>query len=188
MLSQGGLAIHAWANAAEAQQEEFCSDLEDNSVSVSHSGETAMRIVSLVPSITETLFALGLGSDEIVGRTAWCVSPEAEVLNVRIVGGTKTPSLRSIEDLRPDLVVLEREPGNGDALGLLGVIAGQRGKEREAVEFLRGAVAGLPGNIEHKFNLAKTLHGAGLRDEAIEMYRETVALDPARVSVRPETL
>ena len=72
-------------------------------------------------------------------------------------------------------VVLEREPGNGDALGLLGVIAGQRGKEREAVEFLRGAVAGLPGNIEHKFNLAKTLHGAGLRDEAIEMYRVTVA-------------
>ncbi len=78
-------------------------------------------------------------------------------------------------------LVLEREPGNGDALGLLGVIAGQRGQDRTSVEFLRGAVAGRPGNAEHKFNLAKALQTAGLRDEAIGLYREGLALNPSRV-------
>jgi len=68
-----------------------------------------MRVVSLVPSITETLFALGLGTDEVVGRTAFCVHPSREVEAVRKVGGTKTPSLRSIRALEPDVVILERE-------------------------------------------------------------------------------
>jgi len=68
-----------------------------------------VRVVSLVPSITETLFALGLDGEEVVGRTAWCVAPAPAVERVRIVGGTKTPSVRSIVGLRPDVVVLERE-------------------------------------------------------------------------------
>jgi ABC-type Fe3+-hydroxamate transport system substrate-binding protein len=68
-----------------------------------------MRIVSLVPSLTETLFALGLGPEEVVGRTAWCVHPAPAVAGVPVVGGTKTPSLRSIRRLSPDLVLLERE-------------------------------------------------------------------------------
>ena len=68
-----------------------------------------MRIVSLVPSLTETLFALGLGPEEVVGRTSWCVHPAGGVAAVPTVGGTKTPSLRSIRRLAPDLVLLERE-------------------------------------------------------------------------------
>lgn len=68
-----------------------------------------MRIVSLVPSLTETLFALGLGVEDVVGRTAWCVRPGGTVDRIRVVGGTKTPNLRAIKDLAPDLVVLERE-------------------------------------------------------------------------------
>ena len=45
------------------------------------------RIVSLVPSDTYTLFALGAG-DRVVGRTTWCELP-AEAASVPTVGGTK---------------------------------------------------------------------------------------------------
>ena len=46
-----------------------------------------MRIVSLVPSLTETLFALGLTSYEVVGRTAWCIHPKNMVDDVMVIGG-----------------------------------------------------------------------------------------------------
>ncbi|MGE3854316.1 MAG: helical backbone metal receptor [Planctomycetota bacterium] len=68
-----------------------------------------MRVVSLVPSLTETLFALGLTADEVVGRTPWCIHPAPLVERVAVVGGTKTPNLKKIARLQPDLVVLDRE-------------------------------------------------------------------------------
>jgi ABC-type Fe3+-hydroxamate transport system substrate-binding protein len=66
------------------------------------------RIVSLVPSITETLFALGLG-DAIVGVTAYCVEPQDGVDRKTKVGGQKNPRLDRIRDLAPDLVVANVE-------------------------------------------------------------------------------
>ena len=68
-----------------------------------------MRIVSLVPSLTLTLFDLGLGTDEIVGRTPWCIHPEQQVQEVPVVGGTKTPTLSKIAAAQPDLVVMDRD-------------------------------------------------------------------------------
>lgn len=68
-----------------------------------------MRIVSLVPSLTLTLFDLGCTTDEVVGRTPWCVHPEALVANVPVVGGTKTPNIKKIIAASPDVVVLDRE-------------------------------------------------------------------------------
>ena len=68
-----------------------------------------MRIVSLVPSLTETLFALGLTSDEVVGRTAWCIHPKNIVDDVMVIGGTKTPNLNKIRNLEPDLIVMDKE-------------------------------------------------------------------------------
>jgi len=67
-----------------------------------------MRIVSLAPSITEILFALGLG-DRVVGVTSYCNYPP-EVLEreaegkITVVGGFTNPSLEKIADLNPDLV------------------------------------------------------------------------------------
>ncbi len=66
------------------------------------------RIVSLVPSLTETLFALGLG-DSLVGVTDYCVHPAAEVERLPRVGGTKNPSLERVARLEPDLVLANRE-------------------------------------------------------------------------------
>jgi len=62
------------------------------------------RIVSLVPSTTETLFALGLG-DAVVGVTRFCIYPEASVAALPRVGGTKDLELARLEALAPDLVV-----------------------------------------------------------------------------------
>ncbi len=70
--------------------------------------ERATRIVSLVPSLTELLFDLGL-REEVVGRTRFCIHPEDEVESVRIVGGTKNPDLEKIHELQPDLIIANRE-------------------------------------------------------------------------------
>ena len=61
------------------------------------------RIVSLAPSITETLFALGL-DDEIVGVTGYCDYPTAALERPK-VGGFVSPSIEKILSLGPDLVM-----------------------------------------------------------------------------------
>jgi iron complex transport system substrate-binding protein len=63
------------------------------------------RIVSHVPSITETLFALDLG-DSIVGVSDHCNYPE-EATNKPKVGGYFTPSIERIVALDPDLVLTD---------------------------------------------------------------------------------
>ncbi len=67
-----------------------------------------MRIVSLVPSITEALCMLGLG-DSICGITDYCLHPVSVVSSKRRVGGTKNPRLTDIFDLRPDLVIVNTD-------------------------------------------------------------------------------
>ncbi len=61
------------------------------------------RIVSLAPSTTEILAALGV-EDEIVGRTEYCNYPES-IEDVEEVGDTSNPNLEAIISLDPDLVV-----------------------------------------------------------------------------------
>lgn len=68
----------------------------------------AHRIVSLVPSLTEALFALGLG-DRLVGVTRWCVHPADSVAPLPKLGGTKNPDVPGILALEPDLVIANRE-------------------------------------------------------------------------------
>src|SRR5262249_4860856 len=62
------------------------------------------RIVSVAPSITEILFALGAG-DQGVGVTTYCNYPEAAKAKPKI-GGYTTPSLETILALRPDQVIM----------------------------------------------------------------------------------
>ena len=63
------------------------------------------RIVSLVPSITELLFHLGLGS-RVVGRTSFCVHPEEAVSPVPRVGGTKELRMDKLRELCPSHVIV----------------------------------------------------------------------------------
>lgn len=64
--------------------------------------------MSLVPSWTETLFHFGFDA-EVVGVTKWCVRPKELVERVPRVGGTKDPDVPRIVELRPDLVVANKE-------------------------------------------------------------------------------
>jgi iron complex transport system substrate-binding protein len=68
------------------------------------------RIVSTSPSITETLFALGLG-DRVVGVSTYCRFPP-QVVALPKVGSFLKPDAELIAGLRPDLVVVH-EVGNG---------------------------------------------------------------------------
>ena len=64
-----------------------------------------MRIASLVPSLTELVFALGLG-DRLVARTGWCVHPAGALAGVPKVGGTKTVNLAKLRRLAPTHVLV----------------------------------------------------------------------------------
>ena len=65
-----------------------------------------MRVVSLVPSVTETLLAWGI---EPVACTRFCEQP-----HLRHVGGTKDPDVEAIVNLKPDIVVVDREENRRD--------------------------------------------------------------------------
>jgi ABC-type Fe3+-hydroxamate transport system substrate-binding protein len=67
-----------------------------------------MRIVSLVPSITEAVCMLGLG-DALVGITDYCLHPTQIVASKVLVGGTKRPRIREIQTLSPDLVIVNTD-------------------------------------------------------------------------------
>ncbi|MDA1264744.1 MAG: helical backbone metal receptor [Planctomycetota bacterium] len=82
-----------------------------------------MRLVSLCPSLTETVFDLGRGED-LVGRTRYCVLPQPQAQAVEDVGGTKSPNVARILELAPDLVLLNEEEnrrGDHEALVAAGV-------------------------------------------------------------------
>ncbi|RJS71279.1 PGF-pre-PGF domain-containing protein [Methanophagales archaeon] len=80
--------------------------LEDYTLRIAKKPE---RIVSMAPSSTEILFAVGAG-DSVVGVTSFCNYPpevEDKVNNgdIAVIGGYSTPSLEKIVDLEPDLIV-----------------------------------------------------------------------------------
>ena len=66
------------------------------------------RIVSLVPSQTELLYELGL-QDEVAGITKFCIHPDTWFRNKLKVGGTKTIDLEKISQLKPDLIIGNKE-------------------------------------------------------------------------------
>jgi ABC-type Fe3+-hydroxamate transport system substrate-binding protein len=68
----------------------------------------AQRIVSLVPSLTETICDFGVGC-RLVGITRYCSMPEEPLRFVPRIGGTKNPDLEKIAALDPDLVLLNGE-------------------------------------------------------------------------------
>jgi ABC-type Fe3+-hydroxamate transport system substrate-binding protein len=77
-----------------------------------------VRVVSLVPSLTEAV----AGTGTLVGATDWCTHPAG--LDVPRIGGTKNPRVEDVLALRPDLVLANEEenrPADLDALRAAGV-------------------------------------------------------------------
>jgi ABC-type Fe3+-hydroxamate transport system substrate-binding protein len=101
------------------------------------------RIVSLVPSLTETLFALGIG-ERVVGRTRYCKQPPRAVGRVAKIGGTKKVDVGCVLELEPDLIVAVKEENS-----------------REDVEALAGAgipvFIGAPETVEGAVRMLRDL-------------------------------
>ncbi len=134
------------------------------------------RIVSLAPSITETLFALGLG-ERVVGVTRYCTYPP-EVREKAKVGGFLDPNLEGIVALHPDLVVMLQEhdqaiPGLRE-LGLNRLVVSH--KSLEGILESIGTI----GDRCHRATEAKALV-ARLRLRMDAVQRAAASLPPTRV-------
>jgi iron complex transport system substrate-binding protein len=86
----------------------------DESVKALGFESAPQRVVSLVPSMTESLFDLGAG-ERLVGITDYCIHPEDKLAGLPRVGGPLSPDLDRIRTLRPDLILANREE-NGKAV------------------------------------------------------------------------
>lgn len=65
-----------------------------------------IRVISLVPSWTETLLECGVN---VIGRTRFCIHPSEEVEHIPVIGGTKEADWDKIKQLEPDFVLMDRE-------------------------------------------------------------------------------
>lgn len=77
-----------------------------------------MRIISLVPSITELLFTLNL-NDEVVGITKFCIHPNDWFRSKTRVGGTKQLNIQRIRELNPTLIIANKEENTREDIELL---------------------------------------------------------------------
>jgi ABC-type Fe3+-hydroxamate transport system substrate-binding protein len=109
------------------------------------------RIVSLVPSDTYSLFALGAGP-RVVGRTTWCVEPAAEVAAVPTVGGTKDVDVDAVVALAPHLVIANQEENSRAVLEALAA---------RGVHVLVSLPRRVADGISHLAQLARILGTAG---------------------------
>lgn len=66
------------------------------------------RIISVVPSLTELLYSLGL-EEEVIGITKFCVHPRQWFERKTRIGGTKKLNIELIKSLKPDLIIANRE-------------------------------------------------------------------------------
>ncbi len=81
-------------------------------------GSGPLRLVSLVPSTTETLFAIGRG-DDLLGYTRFCVHPADRIEPEKWIGGTKNPKIERILALQPYLVLANREENREEEIAAL---------------------------------------------------------------------
>ncbi|HEX6087301.1 MAG TPA: helical backbone metal receptor [Thermoanaerobaculia bacterium] len=116
-----------------------------------------MRVVSLVPSLTETLFDLGAGED-VVGITDFCIFPPG--LNLPRLGGTKNPRVEEIRALAPDLVYMNQEENlrrHADAIGEFARVHVSEPKSVEDVMALIGELGEIHGRRERADELISAL-------------------------------
>ncbi|MCK4221900.1 MAG: cobalamin-binding protein [Dehalococcoidia bacterium] len=142
--------------------------------------EVPQTIVSLAPSNTEILFALGLG-DKVVGVTKHCDYPQ-EASEKEKIGGYSTPDLEKIVALQPDLIlassihekevipsleemgftVFALEPRNlagiMEGMRVIGVITGSEGKAGEAIAGMEGRVGAITDETENLETLPGVLY------------------------------
>ena len=132
------------------------------------------RVVSLVPSLTETVASID--PSLLVGATDWCVEPPG--LDVVRVRGTKNPDVPRIVRLHPDVVLANEEENRAADIAAL---------RREGLSVWVTDVRTLPGGLD---SLARMLCGCGLGrpawlDQAASAWSAPERLEPSRRAVVP---
>jgi ABC-type Fe3+-hydroxamate transport system substrate-binding protein len=112
------------------------------------------RIVSLVPSITETLIALGLRA-QTVGRTGFCIHPRDAVREISKVGGTKDVKLDAVRALAPTHVIVNIDENEAPTVEALR-------------RFVPHVVVTHPNSPQDNLALYRLLGGLFGRDEAAQ--------------------
>lgn len=120
--------------------------------------ENNYKIVSLVPSWTETLIEAGLN---IVGRTRFCIHPADKIKNISAIGGTKNLKLEEILSLKPDYVILDKEENKKEMSDIL---------RQAGIELLISHVEGLQSAADFLSMLGKRFDSIQLSDWA-DLYR-----------------
>ena len=80
--------------------------------------QAPQRVVSLVPSMTESLFDLGAGG-AVVGVTEYCRPPATELSRLAVVGGTKSVDPQAVIELKPELVLANQEENTREVVEAL---------------------------------------------------------------------
>ena len=125
------------------------------------------KIISLVPSQTELLYHLGL-EEEVIGITKFCVHPEKWYGAKKKIGGTKNLKLDVIEELKPDLIIANKEENTKEDIEYLAskfpVWISDVGNLKQAIEMIKSV--GLLVDKEENANLicqAIKIHFADLK-------------------------
>ncbi|HEU4522931.1 MAG TPA: helical backbone metal receptor [Thermoanaerobaculia bacterium] len=120
---------------------------------------TPQRVVSLVPSLTETLFDLGAG-ETVAGATDFCIHPP-QMPCVR-VGGTKNPDVERIRSLAPDIVYMNLEENlrrHGEQIESFAPVFVTEPKSVDDVRNLIATLATIHGKEERGRELVAQLDG-----------------------------
>ncbi len=144
--------------------------------------ERPKQIISLAPSLTQTVFALG-AEDRLVGRTRFCLWPP-EAVAIKNIGGPAVPEIESIMALKPDLILATtltpiEVVRQIEALGMLIAIFKQEGVEgtfsdMQVIGRLTGTAAQADAAI-HKLekrrrDLAEKVDATGMRPRTLLLY------------------
>lgn len=68
--------------------------------------KNSIKVVSLIPSLTETLIKCGVN---LVGRSRFCIHPQPEIESIPKVAGTKDVDWRKVAKVNPDIIILDKE-------------------------------------------------------------------------------
>jgi len=117
LLLLGSGSAHAQSALANRDSTLAGRDVVDEAGRTVRIPQPVQRIVSLAPSLTETLYALGL-QDRLVGDTDYCDYPE-DAQKKRKVGGAINPNFEEIAALRPDLVLVIKSLNRYDTVRAL---------------------------------------------------------------------
>lgn len=130
-----------------------------------------MKIISLVPSITELLFDLGLES-QIIGRTKFCIHPNPQVKEIQQFGGTKNLHIDKIIAAKPDLIIANKEENLKAEVEAL----------QQLFEVLVTDIADLEANNEMVLDIGKRTDA---KDRAQEIVDE-ILYEFSQLSIYPE--